>query len=116
MGPENMKEGELYFAVLQEDGTPGEWQKWEGFSKIEVDLTPDPKLTLRQVINTLTKAQLSMLEYLLDTILKDGYFKYGMDFCRYDALMTELNEVQKEAANSLIEIARKEWLKNDGRN
>lgn len=114
MGPESMKEGELYFAVLQEDGTPGEWQKWEGFSKIEVDLTPDPSLILRQVIDTFTKAQLSMLEYLLDTILKDGYFKYGMDFCRYDALMTELNEVQKEAANFMIETARKEWLKNDG--
>ena len=104
MGPENMKEGEYYIAVLQKDGTFGEWQKWEGVKKVELT----KELSIRESINSLSDLQKHILDHLLGLIFKNGtlYFK---DKLYYYALTNSLNETQKEAVDILIGAARKDW-------
>lgn len=111
MGPEGMKEGELYFTVLQKDGTPGEWQKWEGFTEV---IEETHELTVRDVINTLTKEQSNTLEYLLRGIFANGDIDPS-DCLLCCAFLTELNENQVKATLYLMGIARKEWEKKNGR-
>lgn len=111
MGPEGMKEGELYFAVLQKDGTPGEWQKWEGVTNIEI--TEPHEQTVGDVIDTLTKEQSNTLEYFLKGIYRNGDIDPS-DCLFCSAFLTELNENQVKATLYLMGIARKEWEKKNG--
>lgn len=110
MGPEGMKGGELYFAILQKDGTPGEWQKWEGFTAIK----ETNELTVRDVIDTLTIEQYNTLEYLLKAIFANGDIDPSKCLL-CSAFLTELNENQVKATLYLMGIARKEWEKKNGR-
>ena len=111
MGPEGMTEGELYFAVLQKDGTPGEWQKWEGFTEV-IEETCEP--TIKEIVDTLTAGQLRVLDYLLGAIFKSGPLQgYDINLC--ESLALELNDTQKVAAILLMDAARKEWEKKNGR-
>ena len=111
MGPEGMTEGELYFAVLQKDGTPGEWQKWEGFTEI-IEETHEP--TVRDVINTLTEEQLHVLDYLLEEIFNNGPLQQESDGALLVTFAASLNDSQRMAVLYLIDVARKEWEKKNG--
>ena len=109
MGPENMKEGELYFSVLQKDGTPGEWQKWEGFTEV-IEETHKP--TVKEIVDTLTAGQLRVLDYLVGAIFKSGSLQgYDINLCA--SLALELNDTQKAAVVLLMKAARKEWEKKN---
>ncbi len=112
MGPEGMREGELYFAVLQEDGTPGEWQKWEGFRTIEI--TEPHEQTVGDVIRTLSESQLLELYYLVGMVFTNGALHDKIDIYRYKALLIKLNPDQRKCVKFFIETARKEWEKKNG--
>lgn len=111
MGPENMKEGELYFAVLQKDGTPGEWQKWEGFTDV-IEEIHEP--TVGDVIRTLSESQLLELDYLIGMVLANGALHDKIDIYRYKALLIKLNLNQRKCVKFFMETARKEWEKKNG--
>ena len=111
MGSEKMSEGELYFAVIQPDGTPGEWQKWEGFVDLKEE---EPEETVGDVIRTLSESQLLELDYLIGIMLTDGFLIDKIDKYRYRALLIKLNPKQRKVVKFYMETARKEWKKKNG--
>ena len=109
MGPENMKEGEDYIAVLQKDGTISEWQKWNGLKKVELR----QEFTIRELVNSLSDIQKYILNYLLGKVFKNGCLSFG-DKLWYHAVTYDMNKTQSDAIDILIGAARKEWKAKHG--